>query len=245
MVLSCQQKNRYSLPLWRCFHQSLECIFKLKQPHQQSMCGAHGGKACSSGPLHFKVWLCCPDVVSAMKLFRDCLCHREWLHSRFCPSRGSAHPGAYQRESWVIVSQHLIILLSHFDPELAVGADPWPLQLNFSFCLILFLPFHFHRYWSKKHFLINILNTKLCKTHLNTDFSIMLPHSGYNCWLKWIPSHRIKKKNSNYNYIHLNYNSSSGTINFLILYISRLNCTIVHKQHLLYETVIVGGEENK
>lgn len=35
MVLSCQQKNRYSLPLWLCFHHSLECIFKFKQPHQQ------------------------------------------------------------------------------------------------------------------------------------------------------------------------------------------------------------------
>lgn len=35
MVLSCQQKNRCSLPLWRCFHHSLEHIFKWKQPHQQ------------------------------------------------------------------------------------------------------------------------------------------------------------------------------------------------------------------
>lgn len=182
-----------------------------------------------------------------MKLFRDCLCHREWLHSIFCPSRGSAHPGAYQRESWVIVIQHLIILLSHFDPELAVGADPWPLQLNFSFCLILFLPFHFHRCWSKKYYLINILNTKLCKTHLNTDLSIMLPHSGYNCWLKWIPSHRIKKK-KRIPFITLFIWITIlllAQLIFLIFYISRLNCTIVHKQHLLYETVIVGGEENK
>lgn len=177
MVLSCQQKNRCSLPLWRCFHHSLEHIFKWKQPHQQQHVWGTWSpvtRVPSTSKSNFVVlmlWM--PRSLSGITSAT------ESRFTQYSVPPGAVHTqGLIMEKGQVIVSQHLTVLLSHSDPELTLGTDLWPVQLNFSLWLILFLPFLFHRGWSKKYFLINIQNTKLYNTHLYPDCRITLPHGG-------------------------------------------------------------------